>query len=231
MNSFVKRYQEVLANIEAAKSRCHDNRHLVTLVAVSKTKPISDIKELALCGQLDFGENYTAELLQKKADSNSFPLRWHFIGHLQSRKVKDIVGVCHLIHSVDSLELAREINKRAAQKNVSQNILLQVDLGHESTKSGIKEEALKQIVEGCEPLEHLSLLGLMIIPPFFEDPQKVRPYFKELKNIRDDINSQALTKLPLTELSMGMSHDYEVAIEEGATLVRVGQALFGKRDI
>ncbi len=202
------------------------NRASVTLVAVSKTKPVELIRQAYQAGQIDFGENYVDELLKKKSQLAQLgladlPIRWHFVGHLQRRKAKEIVGEVELIHSLDSLELANEINKRAMAQGIVQRCLLQVNLSGEATKSGIQANEIQSFLTKTAPLKNLQIAGLMTLPPFFEDPEKSRPYFQKLRE---------LLPPPLTELSMGMSHDFKMAIEEGATLIRIGSAIFGKRN-
>jgi len=221
-------YQSIKGKIESAKIKANRASDNITLVAVSKTKPANAIHDLVQLGHLDFGENYVQEFLQKKAELPNL-IRWHFIGHLQSRKVKDIVGNCSLIHSIDSIDLAQEIQKRAQQKNIIQKILLQVDLGKEATKSGFDSSQLLEAAKQISQLSHVKLAGLMTLPPFFENPEMTRPFFRELKHWLLNINQDGAIQ-PLTELSMGMSHDFHIAIEEGATLIRIGTALFGQRN-
>lgn len=197
----------------------------VTLVAISKTKPVELIRQAYQAGQIDFGENYADELLIKKSQLAQIgladlPIRWHFVGHLQRRKAKEIVGEVELIHSLDSLELADEINKRAMAKGIVQRCLLQVNLSDETTKSGIAENEIQSFLTKTTTLTNLKIVGLMTLPPLFDAPEKSRPYFRKLRE---------LLPSPLTELSMGMSHDFGIAIEEGATLIRIGSAMFGER--
>ncbi|MCK4488124.1 MAG: YggS family pyridoxal phosphate-dependent enzyme, partial [Desulfobacterales bacterium] len=154
---------------------------------------------------------------------------WHFIGHLQSNKAKYAVRLFDLIHSIDSLNLAKELNKRASALGKVQKILVQVNISGEATKSGIETEQAVRLVRHIAPLENISIQGLMTMPPFFNAPEKVRPYFKALKNLQDLIRDEAIANVHITELSMGMSGDFAAAIEEGATLVRVGTAIFGER--
>ncbi len=219
----------------------------VTLIAVTKGQPTTRIEEAWQAGQRDFGENYAQELLehvgaalcgrparegtQAEGTHGGVPLQettWHFIGHLQRNKVKQIIDKVSLIHSVDSLRLAEEINHQAAKLGKIQPILIEVNLG-EATKSGIALAALDPLIRALSPLTHLELTGLMGMPPPASDPEAARPHFKHLREIRDAINNKRVYKLPLTELSMGMTHDYQVAIEEGSTLVRIGTGIFGNR--
>ncbi|MDO8519134.1 MAG: YggS family pyridoxal phosphate-dependent enzyme [Deltaproteobacteria bacterium] len=200
----------------------------VTLVAVSKKKSAREMKEACLAGVWDFGENYVREFLEKKRELAS-ALRWHFIGHLQRRKARDVVGEVVLIHSLDSHPLAFEIDKEAAKRNLVQNCLLEVNVGGEATKSGISPDEAEKLLREMSALKHVSIMGLMTLPPLLEDPECVRPYFRQLRELRDSLNAKNAYRFPLKELSMGMSHDYRVAIEEGATIVRIGTAIFGER--
>lgn len=199
----------------------------VALVAVSKTKPVSDIKVLYDLGQRDFGENYVQELVDKQPQLPA-DIRWHYIGHLQSNKVKYIAPFVHLIHGVDSFKLLKEINKQALKQNRSINCLLQVYIAQEETKFGLDEKELDALLDELEnsPLQNIVIKGLMGMASFTEDMNKVRAEFKELKRLFDKVQG----KLPqVSILSMGMSSDYKVAIEEGSTLVRIGSLLFGER--
>ena len=197
------------------------------LVAVSKTKPAEDIKALYDQGQRDFGENYVQELVDKQPQLPP-DIRWHYIGHLQSNKVKYIAPFVHLIHGVDSFKLLKEINKQAQKQNRSINCLLQVYIAQEETKFGLDETELDALLDELNnnPLQNISINGLMGMASFTEDLNKVRSEFKELKRLYDKLK----TKLPPAGiLSMGMSSDYKIAVEEGSTLVRIGSLLFGER--
>jgi hypothetical protein len=221
-----ERRAEVLAKIAAAAARAGRSPDSVCLVAVSKTHPAAAIARLAEAGCSDFGENYVQELLAKQAQRDVEPrladVRWHFIGHLQRNKVAQLLSARPvLIHSVDSERLLREIDKRAAAPTA---VLLEVNVAGEASKSGCAPAQVAELVAVADRLEKATLRGLMIIPPA-EGPEAARPYFRALRELRDRIGAE---RLP--ELSMGMSADYEVAIEEGATLVRVGTALFGARE-
>lgn len=193
----------------------------ITLVAVSKTKPVEDILELYELGQRDFGENYVQELVDKQA-SLPTDIRWHFIGHLQSNKVKYIAPFVHLIHGVDSVKLLKEINKEAGKNNRVIDVLLQVYIAQEETKFGLDEEELKIVLNESESLNHISIKGLMGMASFSDDLQKVRGEFQQLKNMFNQYPRFSI-------LSMGMSGDYKAAIEEGSTMVRIGSLLFGAR--
>jgi len=201
----------------------------VRLVAVSKTKPAAAVVEAAQAGQFDFGENYAQELREKMAAVADPRLRWHFIGHVQTNKVKHLVGAVALIHSVDSVKLVEEIEKRAAGQGVVQEILLEVNLGGEESKSGMTEAGLPQVIEAALGRPHLKLKGLMTMPPYFPEGEQSRPFYQRLRELRDQAQARFLGRAELGELSMGLSHDFRVAIEEGATLVRVGTAIFGAR--
>ncbi len=196
----------------------------VTLVAVSKTKPAEAVQELYDLGQRDFGENYVQELVDKEAVLPK-DLRWHFIGHLQSNKVKYIAPFVHLIHGVDSLNLLKEINKQAAKNGRVIDCLLQIHIAQEETKFGFDEKELSELT-GLNELKNVRIIGLMGMASFSDDMQKVRSEFKKLNSIFHDLRSQIPN---LQILSMGMSADYKVAIEEGSTMVRIGSLLFGAR--
>lgn len=222
----------------AAEKSGRDPAH-VTLVAVSKKKPVSFIRDAFLAGQKDFGENYVQELLEKQTRLKDYSIKWHFVGHLQRKKVKDIVGKVDLIHSLDSIQLAYEIDKRAmaintvqkclVQINLAQTSLVQTSLRGEKTKSGVSEKEAIGLLKEINLMKNLDVVGLMTLPPALGDPNRVRPFFRLLKDLRDLINSQKIYRYPLNELSMGMSEDFTAAIEEGATFIRIGTAIFGER--
>ena len=200
----------------------------VRLVAVSKTKPAALVAEAAAAGQRLFGENYVQELTAKAAEVK-MPVEWHFIGHLQSNKVKQIAGLVTMIHSVDRLSLAEEIDRQWGRIGRSCDILVQVNVAAEATKSGTTTQDALQLVRQIAALPHLRVRGLMTMPPFFDDPEAARPYFRELRLLAEEIAALAIPGVAMQELSMGMSGDFEAAIAEGATLVRVGSAIFGTR--
>ncbi|WP_407520733.1 YggS family pyridoxal phosphate-dependent enzyme [Lacibacter sp. MH-610] len=205
----------------------------VTLVAVSKTKPASDILELYELGQRDFGENYVQELMEK-AEQLPNDIRWHFIGHLQSNKVKYIAPFVHLIHGVDSEKLLKEINKQAAKLNQTIDVLLQIHIAKEETKFGLDEEELNILINtngsGLHELKNVKICGLMGMASFSEDLDLVRREFEFLKNLFDKYANLQISNLKFQILSMGMSSDYQIAIEEGSTMVRIGSLLFGARN-
>ena len=203
----------------------------VTLVAVSKTKTVEDILELYALGQKDFGENYVQELLEKQAKLPA-DIRWHFIGHLQSNKVKLIVPFIHLIHSVDSFKLLNEINKQSQKNNRVTNCLLQVHIAEEETKFGFDEKELDETISKYANMQmkNVEVKGLMGMASFTDDLNKVRNEFKYLRSLFDNYNKLQITNHKLQTLSMGMSSDYKIAIEEGSNMVRIGSLLFGARE-
>lgn len=221
-------YRAVEARVEAACARSGRGRDEVTLIAVSKTKPVEMVRELMAIGVRDFGENHAQELVTKTEEIPD-PLNWHFIGHLQRNKVKYVVGRACLIHSVSSLRLAQEIEKEAAKKDVSVPILIEVNIADEETKLGLPEEEVLALVQDAAKLPHLQIRGLMAIAPPVEDPEENREYFARLRRMRNTIGQMQIPGVVMEELSMGMTGDFEVAIEEGATMVRVGTAIFGSR--
>jgi pyridoxal phosphate enzyme (YggS family) len=212
----------------AAAGKAGRDLGLVRLVAVSKTKPAALVDEAAESGQLVFGENYVQELVTKAAAVRA-PVEWHFIGHLQSNKVRQIAGLVTMIHSVDRLSLAREIDRQWSHLGKVCDILIQVNLSGELTKSGTTSAEITGMIREVASLGNVRICGLMTMPPFFDDPDAARPYFRELKLLADEISLLAIPGVSMKELSMGMSGDFEVAIEEGATLVRIGSAIFGSR--
>jgi PLP dependent protein len=201
----------------------------VRLVAVSKTKPAAAIAEALACGQVVFGENYVQELVSKSAELSQ-DISWHFIGNLQSNKVRQIAGLVEMIHSVDRLSLAREIDRQWGALGKRCDILIQVNISREATKGGTSSQELLELVKAAATLPHLRIRGLMTMPPFFDDPQAARPYFRALKELAGEVEAAQIPGVEMRELSMGMSGDFEAAIGEGATLVRVGSALFGERE-
>ena len=200
----------------------------VRLVAVSKTKPADLVDEAARAGQVIFGENYVQELVEK-ARLVAEPVEWHFIGHLQSNKVKYIAGLVSMIHSVDRFSLAREIDRQWERLGQVCDVLVQVNVSGEATKSGTTAAAAIDLVRQVAQLPHLRVRGLMTMPPFYDDPEGARPYFRQLQEIGEEIGRLAIPGVSMAELSMGMSGDFVPAIAEGATLVRIGSAIFGSR--
>ena len=200
----------------------------VRLVAVSKTRPAADVNEAARNGQLLYGENYAQELVAKAGEVTE-AVEWHFIGHLQSNKVRQIAGLVTMIHSVDRLSLAEEIDRQWGKLGKVCEILIEVNLAREETKSGTTAMAVLELVRQVSLLHHLRIMGLMTMPPFFDDPEAARPYFRELRRLAEEIAMENIPNVSMTALSMGMSGDFEAAVAEGATLVRVGTAIFGER--
>ena len=216
----------IQGRIEAVCKRLGRKVDEITLVAVSKTFGNEVIREALDAGLLDFGENYVQEFTRKTAEFEKTAIRWHFIGHLQRNKVKDVIAKTFLIHSVDSSRLAEEISTQAAKRGLTAKFLLEVNTSGESTKFGLRPDETLDTVRSISRIPNLELEGLMTIGPFLPDPEQSRPAFRTLRELRD----QAVTAgIPLRHLSMGMTNDFEVAIEEGATIIRIGTALFGKR--
>ncbi len=210
---------------------CGRDASEVVVIGASKRQPPNRIQGLIQEGLTDLGENYVQELIDKQAALESHrDIHWHFIGHLQRKKVRQIIGRVDWIHSVDRIELAQEINHRAAQEGTHSNILIQIHTGTEASKGGVPPEEAASLIRACNTFEHVHIGGLMTLPPYFDDTEQVRPFFSQVRELRDAINQQAVYKQPLRELSMGMSHDYQVAIEEGATMIRIGTLLFGPRE-
>lgn len=221
--------QKVKETIAAACHRAGREESEVTLIAVSKTKPLSMIEEAYAAGMREFGENKPQELRDKAKEFQS-PVHWHMIGSLQSNKIKYVVGTAYLIHSVDSMELAAAIEKEAAKKNQTMDILLEVNVAEESSKHGFSMEEVEAAVRQVAGYSHLRLRGLMTVAPYTENAEENRIYFRKMKELLVDINAKNIDNIPMDILSMGMTSDYEVAIEEGATMVRVGTGIFGERD-
>ncbi len=221
-------YREVEARVAAACKRSGRKREDVTLIAVSKTKPVEMIRELMAIGVKDFGENKPQEL-KTKTEEITEPLRWHLIGNLQTNKVKYVVGRACLIHSVSSLHLAEALQKEAAKKDLVCRVLVEVNIAGEETKSGVSPEEAAGLARQIAALPNLEVCGLMAIAPPVESPEENRGYFRSMRLLKEKIAAMELDRVSMDELSMGMTGDFEVAIEEGATLVRVGTAIFGSR--
>lgn len=221
--------EAVQANIEAACQKAGRDPREVTLIAVSKTKPLSDIEEAIDCGMMEFGENKVQELVDK-IEHVSRPVHWHLIGHLQTNKVKYIADKGLLIHSVDSVKLAKEIQKEAVKKQADCNILLEVNVAREESKFGFTCEEVPDAVAEIAQLSNVHIQGLMTIAPFVENPEDNRVIFAKLHKLLLDIKSRNIDNVNMNVLSMGMTNDYTVAVEEGATMVRVGTGIFGARN-
>jgi pyridoxal phosphate enzyme (YggS family) len=215
-----------ILNAATAAGRRPDS---VRLVTVSKTVAAERVRTAVESGITILGENYIQEAREKIEALQDLPVAWHFIGHLQSNKAKYAVRLFDLIHSVDSVKLARELDRHARKHNKIQNILIQVNTGKEASKSGVYEEAALDLVREAGQMENIAIKGLMTLPPYFNAPEKVRPFFQALRILRDRIRSESLPGVSMNELSMGMTGDFEAAIQEGATLVRIGTAIFGER--
>ncbi|MBT1075200.1 YggS family pyridoxal phosphate-dependent enzyme [Geobacter grbiciae] len=215
--------------IAVAARRAGRDPESVRLVAVSKTKPAEAVEDAARAGQRLFGENYVQEFTAKAGEVRE-PVEWHFIGALQSNKVRQIAGLVTMIHSVDRLSLAQEIERQWAKLDTTCDVLIQVNIAGEATKSGTTAGELLTLVREVALLPHLRVRGLMTMPPFFDDPEGARPYFRELKRLAGVVAAAGIPGVVMDELSMGMSGDFEAAVEEGATLVRIGTSLFGERE-
>ncbi|MGH7370032.1 MAG: YggS family pyridoxal phosphate-dependent enzyme [Candidatus Methylomirabilaceae bacterium] len=222
------RVEQVRRRIAEAAGRAGRRPGDVELVAVSKAVPISRIRDAVDAGVTALGENRVHEAREKVPLLESPAVTWHLVGHLQTNKGKLAVELFDLIHSVDSLKLAHVLDRQGATLGKRVRVLIQVELGGEPTKSGIRDEHVIPLLHACRDLSHLAVEGLMIMPPFREHPEEVRPFFRQLRELRDRAGDAGVGQ-HLAHLSMGMSHDFEVAIEEGATLVRIGTAIFGER--
>lgn len=222
-------YDEIRSKIDEACKKSGRDPKEVTLIAVSKTKPNEMIKELYDAGVRDFGENKVQELA-KKMEELPDDIKWHQIGHLQRNKVKYILGKTELIHSVDSYRLAEEINIQAKRKGISVDILIELNIGEEDSKFGLDKDDAISFVKQVSELDGLKVKGLMTVAPFVEDPEANREIFKSMKELSNEIAALNIKNVSMDVLSMGMTNDYIVAVEEGATLVRVGTAIFGARN-
>ena len=219
----------VKQRIEEACKRVGRDPNEVTLIAVSKTKPLSDIEELITYGVHEFGENKVQEL-SDKFDHISQPVHWHQIGHLQTNKVKYLMNKVSLIHSVDSLRLARQIQTEAQKQQIVVPILIQVNIANEETKFGLSKNEVVPLLSQINSFQNIKVTGLMTIAPFVENPEDNRIHFANMHNLLLDIQKQNIDNVDMNILSMGMTNDYEIAIEEGSTMVRVGTGIFGERN-
>jgi pyridoxal phosphate enzyme (YggS family) len=225
-----ERLAMVRRSIETSASRAGRDPGEIKLIAVSKTHPPEAIRRAIKAGVSDLGENRVQEADAKILDVGRERARWHLIGHLQANKARRAVALFDVIHTLDSASLAARLDRLCEEAGRSDlPVLIQVDLGNEATKSGVSEEELPELVAAVGACRHLRLTGLMTLPPFFEDVELVRPFFRRLRALRDELKESGSFGVGAGELSMGMSHDYVVAIEEGATFVRVGTAIFGER--
>ena len=224
------RLEQVRACIAAAANRAGRASEEITLVAVTKTHPAAVVREAIVAGAGDLGENKVQEAEKKIPLVGREAARWHLIGHLQSNKARKAVELFDVIHSLDSPALASRLDRICAELDRPElPVLIQVDLGHEATKSGVKEKELSELVQAVTECSRLRLRGLMTLPPFFDNAEDARPFFRKLRELRDRFSLAGVFGAQRGELSMGMTNDYEVAIEEGATIVRVGTAIFGER--
>lgn len=228
--SLAERLARVRARIAAATASCGRDAREVTLIAISKTHPASAVKQLIERGATDVGENRVQEAEEKITTVGRDKVRWHLVGHLQANKARRAVKLFDVVHSLDSIDLAQRLDRLCMEEDIEGlRVLIQVDLGHEETKTGIDETELPQLVEALGPLRRLELIGLMTLPPFFDNPEDNRPFFRRLRELRDELGGRGAFGDRKGELSMGMTHDFAVAIEEGATMVRIGTAIFGER--
>jgi PLP dependent protein len=224
-----KRLAVVRERIADAAGRAGRKPEDVRLIAVSKTHPIDAVRAAAEAGQIDFGENKVQEALQKIAQSADMSIRWHLIGHLQSNKARKAAAAVGAIHAIDSVDLLKRVDQAALEAGRTVDVLIQVDLALEDTKYGAPVDVVPAIVKAAEGCTAARLTGLMLLPPLAENPEDARPWFARLRALRDELVEAGSPADRLRELSMGMSHDFEVAIAEGATMVRVGTAIFGER--
>ena len=226
--SLEARLTEIRERIHSAAVAAGRSPDSVRLVAVSKTHPSDLVREAFRAGQVLFGENYVQELTVKLSEISE-PVQWHFIGHLQSNKVKYIAGNVAMVHSVDRLSLAEEISRQWGRLGRTCDVLLQVNISGEATKSGTSEQETLELARQVAQLPHVRIRGLMTMPPFFDDPEAARPFFRALRHLSLKIAAEEIPGVAMGELSMGMSGDFEAAIQEGATLVRIGTSIFGSR--
>ena len=222
------RLADVRARLERAASRAGRDPAAVRLIAISKTFSADDVRAAADAGQVDFGENKVQEALDKIDRTADLPLRWHLVGHLQSNKARK-AGRFDLIHSIDAAALMAKVDDAASAAGRTIELLVQVDLAGETTKHGAREDEVLGVFEAARTLRACRVIGLMLLPPAVDDPEQARPYFKALVAVRERLVARGVDRSMLKQLSMGMSHDFEVAVEEGATMVRVGTAIFGGR--
>ena len=219
----------VLERVAAAARRSGRSPEDVKVIAVSKTVDAQRAREAVEGGLINLGENRVQELVCKYEQLSDIDVKWHLIGHLQRNKVKYIIDKVFLIHSLESLDLAKEINKRALQHNMTANVLIELNIGQEESKFGLDEDSVYDFVKSMEQFANIKVLGLMTVAPFSENPENVRCVFRKMKEIFDKISEMKLTNTEMKYLSMGMTNDFEIAIEEGANMVRIGTAIFGKR--
>jgi pyridoxal phosphate enzyme (YggS family) len=228
--SLSERFEDVRGRIESCARRCHRLPEEITLVAVTKTHPVETLRSALRLGITDLGENRVREAEPKILELGRNTARWHLVGHLQANKARRAVKLFDVIHSIDSVSLAQRLDRICAEEGRAElPVLIQVDLAQEETKSGIGEDEVPDLAAAVRDCERLRLTGLMTLPPFFAESEQVRPFFKRLREMRDALQAKGCFGAERGDLSMGMTHDFEIAIEEGATMVRIGTALFGKR--
>ena len=225
----VENLVEVRNRIADVCGQCGRKQQDILLVAVSKTFGWEVLREAVNGGQQDFGENYVQELTEKRRALNDPGIRWHYIGHLQSNKAKSIVDYVHLIHSVDNQHLAQELDRRAEKANRTVDILMEVRTTDEATKFGVLPTKVVELAKAISKLKNVRIQGLMTMGPFSDDPNDSRPSFRQLVDLKHTLDNEGIENVSMRHLSMGMTHDFQVAIEEGATIVRIGTAIFGKR--
>jgi pyridoxal phosphate enzyme (YggS family) len=223
------RLANVRERIARAAARAGRDPSQIRLIAVSKMFAADAVRAVAADGQIDFGENKLQEAQQKRLELADLPLRWHLVGHLQSNKARKAAAEFDVIHSIDSVQLLERVDEAAVASNRRVELLIQVDLASEPTKHGAREQEVLPIFEAARRASAARVIGLMLLPPAVDDPESARPWFRKLRALRDTLEAQSVSADMLKEMSMGMSHDYEIAIEEGATFVRVGTAIFGRR--
>jgi PLP dependent protein len=224
-----QRLTELRARLDAAAARAGRDPSRVRLLAVSKTFSLEDIRAAYEAGQRDFGENRVQEALQKMGGSSDLQIRWHLIGPLQSNKVRKAAARFAWLHAIHSIPLLQQVDAAAEQAGVRPVVLVQVDLAGEPSKHGAAPAAVRSIIQAARACRAARLAGLMLLPPYFEDPEGARPWFRRLRELRDTLLDEGTDPALLQELSMGMSHDFEIAVEEGSTIVRLGTAIFGSR--
>jgi PLP dependent protein len=220
---------DVRAGLTRAAARVGRDPSSIRLIAISKTHPVEAVLAALAAGQIDFGENRVQEALQKISPSADTAIRWHLVGHLQSNKARKAAALFACIHSIDSVDLLERVEAGAVESGTAPDLLVQVDLAGEPTKHGAALDTLLPLFEAAARCRAARVTGLMVLPPFAEDPEDARPYFRRLREIQGELGGRGVPPAMLRELSMGMSHDFEVAIEEGATLIRVGTSIFGAR--
>ena len=224
------RFNDVRKKVEGAALRCNRSTDEITLIAISKTHPTETLRTAIDFGIRDLGENRVQEAEAKITELGREAARWHLVGHLQENKARRAIGLFHVIHSIDSVSLARRLDRLCVSEGKDElPVLIQINLGGEENKTGADPTALTTLVEAVTDCQRLRLIGLMTLPPYFENPEDGRSYFKTLREVRDQLKSEGRFGDGPGELSMGMSHDFEIAIEEGATMIRVGTAIFGER--